>query len=94
MGPVVERGTEVRERLDAVDDVAVALPLDHRLAGHVGIEHVAARVDATTLTVAHEVGDERFARVDHVRDLGRGEHPLADDVAVVVVLPTFSIVHP
>ena len=75
VGPVVERGTEVCERLDAVDDVGVALPLDHRLARHVGIEHVAAGVDATALTVAHEVGDERFARVDHGCDLGRGEHP-------------------
>ena len=94
VGPVVERGTEVRERLDAVDDVGVALPLDHRLARHVGIEDVAAGVDATALTVADEVGDECLAGLDHVRDLGGREHPLADDEAVVVVLPTFSIVHP
>ena len=93
VGPLVERGTEMGERLDAVDDVAVALPLDHRLTRHVGIEHVAAGVDASALTVAHEVGDELLARVDHLGDLGGGEHALAHDEAVVLVLLAFSIVH-
>ncbi len=81
------------EGLDAVDDVGVALPLDHRLTRHVGVEHVAAGVDPAALAVAHEVGDELLARVDHVGDLCRREHTLPHDVAVGVVLLALENVH-
>ena len=39
----LELGAEVGERLDAVEDVGVALPLEHHVVEEVGLERVAAR---------------------------------------------------
>jgi hypothetical protein len=82
--PLLERLVDVGERLDPVNDVAVALPFDRHARQPVGIERVGTDVIPLALRVAvcDEVVDQRFARGDDRRALFNIEHSLADDVTL------------
>ncbi len=80
--PPVERGAEVRARFDPVYDIRVAFPLDDHVAREVRVEDVAAGLQAMPAPVADEVVDQALARVEHLVDLGRGEHRRPHHVAV------------
>ena len=79
----------MRKRFDAVDDVGVAFPLDHRAAFEVRREYVTAGLVAFQLPVAHEACDEVFARGRDVGDFRAAEHVLANHVAIAVEKPHF-----
>ena len=54
--PPFERRREVGERLDAVHDVGVALPLDGGVGLVVTVEHIAAEHVALALAIGDELG--------------------------------------
>ncbi len=76
----------MRERLDPVEHVEVALPLEHDLLEQVGLEGVAAHGEAPALAALDQTGHQLLAGRDHGGDLVGREHPLAHDVAVALHL--------
>ncbi len=82
--PRLQLGAEVGERLDAVEGIGVALPLEHHLVEHGGLERVAAHREPAAALARDEPGHQRLAGLDHGRHLVGPEHALAHDEAVDV----------